>query len=50
MQNYYNLVYREQEREIVLLSRAEAIGIIPLSPLARGFLAGNRYQANLASK
>lgn len=44
MQNHYNLVYREEEREVIPLSRAEGIGIIPWSPLARGFLAGNRQK------
>ncbi len=42
MQNHYNLVYREEEREMLPLCRAEGIGILPWSPLARGFLAGNR--------
>ena len=42
MQNHYNLVYREEEREMNPLCREEGIGIIPWSPLARGFLAGNR--------
>jgi aryl-alcohol dehydrogenase (NADP+) len=42
MQNHYNLVYREEEREMIPLCRAEGVGIIPWSPLARGFLAGNR--------
>jgi 1-deoxyxylulose-5-phosphate synthase len=42
MQNHYNLVYREEEREVIPLCREEKIGIIPWSPLARGFLAGNR--------
>ena len=42
MQNHYNLVYREEEREMIPLCRAEGIGLIPWSPLARGFLAGNR--------
>lgn len=42
MQNHYNLVYREEEREMNPLCRAEGIGIIPWSPLARGFLAGKR--------
>ncbi len=42
MQNHYNLVYREEEREMTPLCVAEGIGIIPWSPLARGFLAGNR--------
>ncbi len=42
MQNHYNLVYREEEREMIPLCREEGVGIIPWSPLARGFLAGNR--------
>jgi aryl-alcohol dehydrogenase (NADP+) len=42
MQNHYNLVYREEEREMVPLCLDQGIGVIPWSPLARGFLAGNR--------
>jgi len=42
MQNHYNVVYREEEREMLPLCRAEGIGVIPWSPLARGFVAGNR--------
>jgi aryl-alcohol dehydrogenase-like predicted oxidoreductase len=42
MQNHYNLVYREEERETIPFCIEEGIGIIPWSPLARGFLAGNR--------
>lgn len=42
MQNHYNLVYREEEREMIPLCRAEGVALIPWSPLARGFLAGNR--------
>jgi aryl-alcohol dehydrogenase-like predicted oxidoreductase len=42
MQNHLNLVYREEEREMVPLCREEGVGLIPWSPLARGFLAGNR--------
>ena len=42
MQNHYNLVYREEEREMNPMCREEGIGLIPWSPLARGFLAGNR--------
>jgi aryl-alcohol dehydrogenase-like predicted oxidoreductase len=42
MQNHYNLAYREEEREMLPLCRAEGIGIIPWSPLARGLLAGKR--------
>ena len=42
MQNHYNLVYREEEREMIPLCLDRGIGVIPWSPLARGFLAGNR--------
>jgi len=42
MQNHYNLIYREEEREMIPLCRDQKIGIIPWSPLARGFLAGSR--------
>src|SRR3989441_1274927 len=47
MQNHYNLVYREEEREMLPLCREEGIGSIPWSPLARGFLAGNRRKEDL---
>jgi aryl-alcohol dehydrogenase-like predicted oxidoreductase len=39
MQNHYNLVYREEEREMIPLCLAEGLGVIPWSPLARGLLA-----------
>jgi aryl-alcohol dehydrogenase (NADP+) len=42
MQDHYNLVYREEEREMIPLCRAEGIGLLPWSPLARGFLTGSR--------
>jgi len=42
MQNHYNLAYREEEREMIPLCVSEGIGVIPWSPLARGFLTGNR--------
>jgi aryl-alcohol dehydrogenase-like predicted oxidoreductase len=42
MQNHYNLLYREEEREMIPLCRELGVGLIPWSPLARGFLAGNR--------
>ena len=42
MQNHYNLIYREEEREMIPLCVDQGVGIIPWSPLARGFLAGNR--------
>jgi len=46
MQNHYNLVYREEEREMIPLCIEEGIGVIPWSPLARGFLAGNRQRGS----
>ncbi len=45
MQPQYNLVYREEEREMLPLCLEEGVGVIPWSPLARGFLAGNRDKA-----
>lgn len=42
MQNHYNLIYREEEREMIPLCLDQKVGCIPWSPLARGFLAGNR--------
>jgi aryl-alcohol dehydrogenase-like predicted oxidoreductase len=42
MQNHYNLVYREEEREMIPQCIAEGVGIIPWSPLARGLLTGSR--------
>ena len=42
MQNHYNLVYREEEREMIPQCLDQGIGILPWSPLARGLLAGNR--------
>jgi len=42
MQNHYNLIYREEEREMIPLCLDQGVGLIPWSPLARGFLAGNR--------
>jgi 1-deoxyxylulose-5-phosphate synthase len=47
MQNHYNLIYREEEREMIPLCQDEGIGIIPWSPLARGFLAGNRRKEDM---
>jgi len=44
MQNHYNLVYREEEREMNPLCLDQGVGLIPWSPLARGFLAGNRHR------
>src|ERR1700735_3388498 len=42
MQNHYNLVYREEEREMIPQCIDQGVGVIPWSPLARGFLAGTR--------
>jgi len=42
MQNHYNLVYREEEREMIPQCLDQGVGLIPWSPQARGFLAGNR--------
>ena len=42
MQNHYNLAYREEEREMIPYCRDTGVGLMPWSPLARGFLAGNR--------
>src|ERR1039457_1668275 len=42
MQNHYNLLYREEEREMIPQCIDQGVGVIPWSPLARGILAGNR--------
>ena len=42
MQPYYNLLYREEEREMIPLCRAEGVAVIPYSPIARGFVTGER--------
>src|SRR5512138_1028668 len=42
MQNHYNLVYREEEREMIPLCIDQGIGLIPWSPMARGLFAGDR--------
>jgi len=49
MQNHYNLLYREEEREMLPLCREEKIAVIPWSPLARGLLAGTRASAQAAA-
>ena len=43
-QNHYNLIHREDEREFIPLCRSEGMGLIPYSPLARGFLCGGRVE------
>src|SRR6184192_2071402 len=50
MQNHYNLIYREEEREMIPLCIDQGIAVIPWSPLARGFLAGNRSRATERAK
>jgi aryl-alcohol dehydrogenase-like predicted oxidoreductase len=45
MQNHYNLIYREEEREMIPQCADQGVGVIPWSPLARGVLAGNRTRA-----
>ncbi|KZN22568.1 aldo/keto reductase [Haladaptatus sp. R4] len=50
MQNHYNLVYREEEREMLPLCEKEGIGVIPWSPLARGYLARPHMTANTLRK
>ena len=49
MQNHYNLVYREEEREMIPLCIDQGVGVIPWSPLARGVLAGNRTRDGRAT-
>ncbi len=50
MQNHYNLLYREEEREMIPFCRAEGIGLIPWSPLARGKLARPREAGTVRSR
>ncbi len=50
MQNHYNLLYREEEREMIPLCRTEGIGLIPWSPLARGRLARNGQGGTVRSR
>jgi aryl-alcohol dehydrogenase-like predicted oxidoreductase len=45
MQNHYNLVYREEEREMIPQCLDQGVGVIPWSPLARGMLTGNRTRS-----
>ncbi len=49
MQNHYNLLYREEEREMIPLCKEEGIALLPWSPLARGFLTG-KYKRGEAPK
>lgn len=50
MQNHYNLAYREEEREMIPLCQDQGVALIPWSPLARGFLAGNRQTSDKTSE
>jgi aryl-alcohol dehydrogenase (NADP+) len=50
MQNHYNLLYREEEREMIPLCRAEGVGLIPWSPLARGKLARQPQASTVRSR
>jgi 1-deoxyxylulose-5-phosphate synthase len=45
MQNHYNLVYREEEREMIPQCVDQGVGVIPWSPLARGLLTGTRTRS-----
>src|SRR6201999_990975 len=45
MQDHYNLIYREEEREMIPQCIDQGVGVIPWSPLARGMLAGNRTRS-----
>lgn len=50
MQNHYNLLYREEEREMIPLCVDQGVGLIPWSPLARGVLAGNRQSGTVRAR
>jgi 1-deoxyxylulose-5-phosphate synthase len=50
MQNHYNLLYREEEREMIPLCLDQGVGLIPWSPLARGVLAGNRQAGTVRAQ
>ena len=50
MQNHYNLIYREEEREMIPLCLDEGVGVIPWSPLARGFLTGTRSRESKSTR
>jgi 1-deoxyxylulose-5-phosphate synthase len=50
MQNHYNLIYREEEREMIPLCREEGIGVLPWSPLARGLLAGKHRPETIRAR
>ncbi|MBU4529979.1 MAG: aldo/keto reductase [Hoeflea sp.] len=50
MQNFYNLAYREEEREMMPYCVSEGVGVVPWSPIGRGFLAGNRPKDGQATR
>jgi aryl-alcohol dehydrogenase (NADP+) len=50
MQNHYNLLYREEEREMMKLCAEEGIGVIPWSPLARGYLTRRPQETNATTR
>ena len=50
MQNFFNLAYREEEREMIPYCRDEGVALVPWSPIARGFLAGNRPKQGTATR
>ena len=50
MQNHYNLLYREEEREMLPLCEEEGVGVIPWSPLARGYLARPHEEAEATAR
>ncbi len=50
MQNFYNLAYREEEREMMPYCHSEGVAIVPWSPIARGFLAGNKPKQGTSTK
>jgi aryl-alcohol dehydrogenase (NADP+) len=50
MQNHYNLIYREEEREMIPLCQDQGVAVIPWSPLARGRLAGNKREGTIRDK
>ncbi|NKB51812.1 MAG: aldo/keto reductase [Rhizobiaceae bacterium] len=49
MQNFYNLAYREEEREMMAYCHSEGVAVVPWSPIARGFLAGNKPKLGVAT-
>ena len=50
MQNHYNLLYREEEREMLKLCLEEGVGVIPWSPLARGYLTRRPEERTATSR